>query len=188
MKLDFAAVTFIYCGTTKRVAGAVLEKNAYDDEGKGTDPRLLAILNVVLDKDHLEYTKTKRDYKIIRVNRYGLADQMMHRSTTLTPDRACLEATGEWMDKFGEVNNYLVKISDHLYDLSGDIQQLKDSGTLADPSHWNVHSIFWDLFDYSQSQKGRRELPPNVRGCIHWIGMMIPHEQKKKQWDENRQE
>ncbi len=155
MKLDFTAVTFIYRGTTKKVAGVVLEKNVYDDEGKGTDPRLLAILHVVPDKDHLEYAKMKRDYKIIQAKRHGLADQMMHRSSTLTPNRACLEAISEWVDKFGEAKNYLVKIGDHLYDLSGDIQRLKDSSTPADPSHWNVHSIFWDLFDYSQSQKGR---------------------------------
>ncbi len=91
----------------------------------------------------------KHDYKIIRAKRHRLADQMAHQSTTLNPNHACLEAVSEWMDKFGEANNYMLKISGHLYDLSGDIQQLKESGTPTDPLHWNVHSIFWDLFDYS---------------------------------------
>ncbi len=110
MKLTYAAICHINCGQDKRMTGMVLCQNVHEQNGAGTDERLLEIFHAVRDVPYLQAAPRRVDRENQWKERVGLYAELMDLSRSLQPSVQADEALMQWAECYGKENNYIVTI------------------------------------------------------------------------------
>ncbi len=154
MKLTYAAICHVNCGQEKRMTGMALCQNVHEQNGEGTDERLLEIFHAVRDLPYLQVAPKRVDRENQWKERVGLYVEMKDRSKSLQPSVQADEALLQWVERYGKENNYIVMIGHRQFNLRNEVTSVKESLTPNKSMMWGIVSIIHELAELLQ-QKDR---------------------------------